>query len=147
MLPLSQPRAPHDQALPIDTRDLSTEMPTGVALPDTTLQPSRKLYRVLLYLTGQAQPLVVVYQQTVDLGRRSPFGETPAIDLTDHQAYSLGVSRRHASITLNQDGCWIRDLGSVNGTWINGKRLLAHIPYSLTLGDEIWLGKLSLRLE
>lgn len=33
------------------------------------------------------------------------------------------VSRRHAKIRVAEDGCYISDLGSRNGTWVNGERL------------------------
>jgi len=33
------------------------------------------------------------------------------------------VSRRHAEVRLEDDGCWIVDLGSMNGTIVNGKRV------------------------
>ena len=33
------------------------------------------------------------------------------------------VSQHHTVIDLNEDGCWIRDLGSRNGTSVNGLRL------------------------
>jgi len=33
------------------------------------------------------------------------------------------VSRRHAEVRLESDGYWIVDLGSMNGTILNGKRV------------------------
>lgn len=49
------------------------------------------------------------------------------------------VSRRHASITFC-DGChWLHDLGSRNGTFVNGK-VVGTSPIRLIDGDEIVLG-------
>jgi predicted component of type VI protein secretion system len=45
------------------------------------------------------------------------------------------VSRQHATISLEDDGYIIRDLGSKNGTFINGQSL--EIPHLLQDGDEI----------
>lgn len=48
------------------------------------------------------------------------------------------VSRRHARITCDGERCRIEDLGSANGTWVNGQRLVA--PHTLAEGDRIHLG-------
>ncbi len=37
---------------------------------------------------------------------------------------SPGVSRYHAEIIVNTEGCWIRDLGSATGTKVNGKQIV-----------------------
>ena len=52
------------------------------------------------------------------------------------------VSRRHASIepTLGRDGHLICDLGSRNGTHLDGRRLLPWHPERLAYGQLISLG-------
>ena len=53
------------------------------------------------------------------------------------------VSRRHAELRL-QDGCWIlRDRGSSNGTWVNGRRV---IEAEVRSGDVVLLGDCRVRL-
>jgi len=48
------------------------------------------------------------------------------------------VSRQHAEIVLRDDGgCWIKDLESRNGTWVNGERLVKE--RLLKHGDRITL--------
>jgi hypothetical protein len=47
------------------------------------------------------------------------------------------VSRRHAELRLEDDGYWIVDLGSMNGTIVNGKRV---DRARLEEGDRITLG-------
>ncbi len=47
------------------------------------------------------------------------------------------VSRRHASIFTKEGQWWIEDLGSVNGTCVNGQPVLKH---QLQFFDEIMLG-------
>ncbi len=45
-----------------------------------------------------------------------------------------GVSRIHASLDLRDDGVWVRDLGSMHGTYIDGIRVIeARVPDSATL--------------
>jgi serine phosphatase RsbU (regulator of sigma subunit)/pSer/pThr/pTyr-binding forkhead associated (FHA) protein len=48
------------------------------------------------------------------------------------------LSRRHAEIVHDDDGWLLRDCGSVNGTLLNGLRVLA--PQPLRPGDRIGLG-------
>ena len=50
------------------------------------------------------------------------------------------VSRRHALISLRSGHFEIGDLGSKNGTWLNGKRL-SHGRCRLKFGDRIELGR------
>src|SRR5271170_3662648 len=48
------------------------------------------------------------------------------------------VSRRHATITRKGDGFELADLGSTNGTFINGRRVTE--PVALKPGDQIKFG-------
>ena len=53
------------------------------------------------------------------------------------------VSRRHAELRL-EDGSWmLRDLGSSNGTWVNGRRV---VEAEVSAGDELCLGACRFRL-
>lgn len=65
----------------------------------------------------------------------------PDIDLTPFGGYEEGVSRLHAIIKITPDQISITDLGSANGTWVNGKKATAHHPYPLKNGDILTLGK------
>ncbi len=57
---------------------------------------------------------------------------------------SSQVSRRHCEIFESGGKLTIRDLGSSNGTYVNGKRVLGQ--QALTLGDELTLGAVTLRV-
>jgi hypothetical protein len=48
------------------------------------------------------------------------------------------VSRRHALIHVSESGATIEDLGSRNGTVVDGQRLQGRRP--LVPGTEVWLG-------
>lgn len=63
--------------------------------------------------------------------------QPPSLDLAPYGAYQNGVSRQHAAITRHQGGLYIEDLGSTNGTRINGFELTARRKYRLRDGDEI----------
>jgi hypothetical protein len=55
------------------------------------------------------------------------------------------ASARHARFEPRQDGVWIQDLGSTNGTFLNGTRL--ERPRRLTHGDIVRVGETDLRYE
>jgi predicted component of type VI protein secretion system len=55
------------------------------------------------------------------------------------------VSRRHALVRPAASGIEILDLGSRNGTWVNGARIAA--ATRLAHGDEVRLGRTVLRVE
>jgi pSer/pThr/pTyr-binding forkhead associated (FHA) protein len=81
-------------------------------------------------------------QETI-LGRLDPAsGTAPDLDLTPYGALQGGVSRIHAAIRRGEDTLTLVDLGSVNGTHLNGQRLIPNQPRVLRDGDEIRLGKL-----
>jgi hypothetical protein len=68
--------------------------------------------------------------------------QQPDVDLTPYGALEKGVSRIHAAITRSEDTLTLVDLGSINGTHLNGQRLIPDQPRVLRDGDEIRLGRL-----
>jgi Inner membrane component of T3SS, cytoplasmic domain len=54
------------------------------------------------------------------------------------------VSTRHARVATSENGVYIEDLGSTNGTYLNGQRITA--PTTISLDDTIRIGKTILRL-
>lgn len=85
--------------------------------------------------------------EAVDMGRQDPHtGKAPDIDLSTSKAQECGVSRHHASIIHRNGALHIVDNTSANGTFLNGLRLVAQQPRILRDGDEVRLGKLSLRV-
>jgi len=55
------------------------------------------------------------------------------------------VSRCHARIVVEGTTAILEDLGSKNGTFLNGERIKR--PSPLTDGDEIWIGRSLARLR
>lgn len=49
------------------------------------------------------------------------------------------VSREHCRIEPRADGLWLVDLGSVNGTWVNGVRVAERMQ--IRAGDKLGLGR------
>jgi pSer/pThr/pTyr-binding forkhead associated (FHA) protein len=55
------------------------------------------------------------------------------------------ASARHARFEPRRDGVWIHDLGSTNGTFVNGVKLNA--PRKLRVGDVVRVGETDLRYD
>jgi Inner membrane component of T3SS, cytoplasmic domain len=55
------------------------------------------------------------------------------------------ASARHARFEPRQDGVWVQDLGSTNGTFLNGIRL--ERARRLNIGDVVRIGETDLRLD
>jgi len=55
------------------------------------------------------------------------------------------ISRHHASVVVEADRTTIEDLGSKNGTRVNGERIEGRVPVGD--GDEIRLGPIALRVS
>ena len=83
----------------------------------------------------------------VVIGRLDPASDCfPEIDLTSDGGLKKGVSRRHAKITRRGNEVFIEDLGSMNGTFLNRKKLTPYLPQVLKNGDELQLGGLILQV-
>jgi pSer/pThr/pTyr-binding forkhead associated (FHA) protein len=70
----------------------------------------------------------------------------PDIDLNPYQAYASGVSRLHAVVKRETNRVVIMDLGSSNGTYLNGRRLNPHSEEEIRHGDVVALGKLKIQI-
>jgi FHA domain len=55
------------------------------------------------------------------------------------------ASSSHARLEPRRDGVWLEDIGSTNGTYLNGIRLTR--PKRLTSGDIVRIGETELRYE
>lgn len=98
-------------------------------------------------IQGSDNPLLLTAKSEYIIGRRDPAtGHSPDIDLSKHGAYQLGISRKHAVIKWEDDQLFLFDMGSRNGTYINGKRAIPEQPFKLYDGDEIRLGKMRLKI-
>lgn len=105
--------------------------------------------------TTELSLVVVDGKHTLNLAGRSEFtlgrvaeGQPilPDVDLSPFEAYSLGVSRLHAALKVNHNRVSIMDLGSSNGTRVNGQKIVPHVDYPINQGDIIALGKLKLQI-
>jgi CRP-like cAMP-binding protein len=82
------------------------------------------------------------------LGRRDPVtGIYPEVDLTPVDS-QRSVSRRHAKIFRRAGKLYVsEDIGTMNGTFVNGDRLETGVPSEVNDGDEVRVGLVDLRLR
>jgi pSer/pThr/pTyr-binding forkhead associated (FHA) protein len=98
---------------------------------------------------GDSEPVLLKPKAETVFGRRdAATGSMPDVDLTPFAGYRMGVSRKHAIIKQSdeQDRLDLVDLGSSNGTFLNGARLNANKPYKLRDGDEMRLGQMIIHI-
>jgi len=101
-----------------------------------------------LTMPDSRRSLEVSLTKGVNIGRLDAVSATfPDVDLADYSGLKKGVSRRHAKIIRREGRVFIEDLGSINGTFLNRKKLTPYFPRVLKNGDELRLGKLTLRVS
>jgi hypothetical protein len=101
-----------------------------------------------LRIKGRQEPIHVEITGRCVIGRVHPRSEErPDLDLNKYGAFFHGVSREHVAITKDGNLLQIEDLGSTNGTYLNGMKLFPHQPRMLRDGDELCLGHLVMRVH
>ncbi len=98
---------------------------------------------IAIYVGETKEPLMISSRERITLGRRKDMPSPDLIDLTPYDAYRKGVSRNHAVLTYKDNRLYIHDVGSVNGTWLNGQRLKSYELYAIQPGNPISLGQLT----
>jgi hypothetical protein len=101
-----------------------------------------------LTIPDSGRDVEVPLTKEVNIGRLDPASASfPDVDLTSDGGLEKGVSRRHAKVTRRGKEVFIEDLGSINGTFLNRKKLTPYLPQALKNGDELQLGKLILQIS
>ena len=80
---------------------------------------------------------------TIDLDEELIIGRGEKCRLILDDTY---VSTVHARIFAKGDTYMLEDLGSTNGTYVNGRRINPHVEESLNHGDILALGKLKIQV-
>jgi CRP-like cAMP-binding protein len=71
-------------------------------------------------------------------------GQTPEVDLT-HEDSARNISRRHARIVVKEGKPFVaEEIGTMNGTYLNGQRLQTGVLTAIKDGDELTLCRLGL---
>lgn len=126
----------------IDPRDAPTP-PHGINL--TSAQ--RLGLRFEFDLEGSPAAMIEIEDELV-IGRAGQgIDNPPDLDLTPFGGVAHGVSRQHLRIIKRTNTLHIMDLGSTNGTYLNGTLLFIGQPHVLRNGDLLRLGTLSMTVR
>lgn len=115
-----------------------------ITAPDGPLPTTSWL--IQLELTGKNHGLLPFdIAGDVVIGRGSDGPDAPDLDLTALQAYENGVSRRHAMLRPTNNSLYLIDLGSTNGTTVNGLPT-GKGAVALRRHDHLTIGQLNMRV-
>ena len=129
---------------------------TTAAIPDDTVSPSSRTEKKKPTREDpgatRARPVVTgwsllgvsddVQQQTFPLSAKTTAGRDEACGITLPNEMT---SREHARLEVKNDRLVVEDLGSTNGTWVNGKRITG--PTALNSGDAIRFDTTEFRVQ
>ncbi|MBS1723564.1 MAG: FHA domain-containing protein [Armatimonadetes bacterium] len=127
----SSPQLQYQPAQPLQPVQQPSAAPTGVYAAQPATAPQQAVVVTSGPLTGQR----FAVQGVLEVGR-----EGTGIGLAvDPQA-----SRKHANISSTPAGLMVTDLGSTNGTYVNGQKVQTS---ALRSGDVVTIGSTNLRVE
>jgi pSer/pThr/pTyr-binding forkhead associated (FHA) protein len=103
---------------------------------------------ISLRIGAKAREVNIPLSKPVHMGRLDPASNIfPEVDLTQDGGVEKGVSRRHARILKRGAKIYVEDLGSSNGTFVNGQKLSPYFPEALVSGDSLRLGGLEIEVN
>ncbi len=121
----------------------------AVADTDVDVSPPAKVDPLFLRLKigKKKREVEVSLDKDVHIGRVDPTSTVfPEVDLTNDEDAIKSVSRRHARIFMDDNVIKLEDLGSINGTRVNGRKLDPYLPKILSNGDIIQLGRIKIEV-
>lgn len=128
----------------IATKQLTRTHTRQLSLDPQTPPSSHPL---VLYLPEQDISLGVDRESGILIGRVDEESVSDIdLDLGPYHAQSKGVSRVHLRLDAHLQKPHAIDLDSYNGSFINGEKLVPQLPYALNSGDELRLGRFSMRM-
>jgi ribosomal protein L32 len=133
---------------PEDTNDFSNQLEEkrAVGLPFPGKLPANEEVPIIFEIDGAH--LILPAGQLLVVGRRSSRqnDSQPDVDLGAFSALEKGVSRRHIMIKRRGTLAYVADIGSANGTWLNGHHLILNGERLLRHGDELQLSHLKIKI-
>jgi serine/threonine protein kinase len=104
-----------------------------------------------VFLLSERGDKITLKRREIVIGRSAPSDDTWVPDVDVRQLAlekAKTVSRFHCRIFVPEDGIYrLMDMGSFNGTWVNGRRLESKEAVSLGDGDQIHLGGIAFKFH
>lgn len=137
------------KTLRFNTADLIAE-PDEDATPKAQPGTSR-LYKASFVTLELLETNTKLYLSThghLSLGRADKDSAwQPSVDLTPYGAAEKGVSRMHADLFFEDDQVFVLELGSANGTRVNGQTAYMGLAKQIRDGDVLELGRLKIKVH
>lgn len=137
-----------DKTSPTATTDMKTTPPSTAKdevvsaqfKPDQTIRLQREDPLPCQTKEKRKGSLVIIAGTPADVGNHAVVGDAVLLgrERGPLALHDGGVSRQHALVLYEEDAYWIKDLGSTNGTWVNGDPVVGN--YRLTDGDHVTVG-------
>jgi CheY-like chemotaxis protein len=128
----------------LDLVRASAQRETEAGYEDEAIIP----WVIELRVIGTPHIIRVPVKDMLVIGRKDAArGLIPDIDLGPYEAQQRGVSRKHARMIMRDNRLTLEDLGSANGTYVNGQMLDILRPQRIRAGDHIKLGTLSMQVH
>jgi pSer/pThr/pTyr-binding forkhead associated (FHA) protein len=130
------------------SRDFRTGPGTLPAQESVLLRPTEAASLGLASV--ERAKLVVLKSPALDVGAEVPVDSMPVtIGRGGQNEIALDgdefASAQHARFETRRDGLWVEDIGSTNGTFVNGARVTT--PRRLSKGDVVRVGQTDFRVE
>jgi pSer/pThr/pTyr-binding forkhead associated (FHA) protein len=129
-------------------RSASKDFRSGDAQESVIISPGQAASLGLAPI--QRAKLVVLASPALDAGEEVPVDSLPvAVGRGGQNEVPLDgdefASAQHARFESRRDGLWVEDIGSTNGTFVNGARVTT--PRRLTQGDVVRVGQTDFRVD
>jgi len=128
-------------------------LPEAEASPVSTVQPPaqaeapapQQAEATAYFISKASGNVFPVFKADALIGRYdSVTGSTPEVDLTQEDA-SRNISRRHARLVTKDGKHFVaEEIGTMNGTFLNGEKLPTGVLTPIKDGDELTLCRLSI---
>ncbi|PJF21661.1 MAG: hypothetical protein CUN56_09920 [Phototrophicales bacterium] len=140
--------AQNQPAITTKTSELKQKLQIMINRLQSNTEPSdTQQQELVLLINGAVERVSLNGRNMLTIGRKTRDGQhTVDIDLSSYGDSASSVSRRHARLLLDDNAIMIMDLGSTNGTYIAGEKLIPHEPRRITPDDLIHLGRVSLSI-
>jgi CRP-like cAMP-binding protein len=131
------------EASPVAGKTVSGSTPARPARAPVSAEPSTGPR--LKEEEGESPVTFALAESSTLIGRYDPVTEMrPDVDLTQLDL-KRSVSRRHALLLAGDDGYSLtEEVGALNGTFVNGNRLVTGQPQALEDGDSVCFGMVKL---
>jgi phage tail-like protein len=119
----------------IDNTDSTLNGDSGHPHQDGVQAPGRQIN---VFENGKLVRTLPLNVGVLTIGR-TPWNVLPLLDQS--------ISRAHAELRVTSETVIVADIGSVNGTFVNGVQLAPHQPVQLQLGDQVRVGPFILQVD